>query len=301
MGYKPDAVQKAKFEYSPLGQVFNKGLEKDEKQVGLLKRLNNIEDKTDRQLEENKDSQLGIKSIGYTIKEELSQEAKNMPEKLNNQEKLINYKKLYLKWGNSSEYDFSDYKSLEEFFKAIYYIKITIEEAETIQQEFDGTYGALEKYKPKKNIKYVKPREKILINAKKNYEGRQMITDAFKNKIFPKKPTGFEDDIDEDELLKSHKRDSRLPTIEQKPEDEIPNISTSEQITELDKFYGRDLIYKYFLENSLIKILKKLKGYKKNPEKLHMYNTLITRLNIGLESLENDMNNMSEDEVDNKN
>ena len=25
--YKPDLIQKAKFEYSPLGQVFNKGLE----------------------------------------------------------------------------------------------------------------------------------------------------------------------------------------------------------------------------------------------------------------------------------
>ena len=31
---------------------------------GLLKRLKNIEDKTDRQLNENKDSQLGVKSIG---------------------------------------------------------------------------------------------------------------------------------------------------------------------------------------------------------------------------------------------
>ena len=76
LGYKPDVVQKAKFEYSPLGQVFNKGLEKDEKQVGLLKRFKNIEDKTDKQLNENKDSQLGIKSTGYTTKEELSQEAK---------------------------------------------------------------------------------------------------------------------------------------------------------------------------------------------------------------------------------
>ena len=66
--YKPDVVQKAKFEYSPLGRMFNKGLEKDEKQVGLLKRLENIEDKTDNQLNENKDSQLGIKSIGYAIK-----------------------------------------------------------------------------------------------------------------------------------------------------------------------------------------------------------------------------------------
>ena len=45
--YKPDPLQKAKFEYSPLGQVFNKGLTTDEKSEGLLKRLKNIEDKAD--------------------------------------------------------------------------------------------------------------------------------------------------------------------------------------------------------------------------------------------------------------
>ena len=47
LGYKPDPIQKAKFEYSPLGPVVNKGLKKDEKAEGLLKRLKNIEDKTD--------------------------------------------------------------------------------------------------------------------------------------------------------------------------------------------------------------------------------------------------------------
>ena len=90
LGYKPDAVQKTKFEYSPLGQVFSKGLEAEEKQEGLLKRLKNVEDKTDKQVEENKDIQLGVQSIGYPVKEELSQEAKNIFEKLNNQENLIN-------------------------------------------------------------------------------------------------------------------------------------------------------------------------------------------------------------------
>ena len=50
LGYKPDVVQKAKFEYSPLGQVFSKGLIKDEKQEGLLKRLKNIEGKNQQQL-----------------------------------------------------------------------------------------------------------------------------------------------------------------------------------------------------------------------------------------------------------
>ena len=49
LGYRPDSVQKAKFEYSPLDQVFNKGLDSSEKQEGLLKRLKNIEDKTDNQ------------------------------------------------------------------------------------------------------------------------------------------------------------------------------------------------------------------------------------------------------------
>ena len=29
--YKPDVVQKGKFEYSPLGKVFNKGLDESEK------------------------------------------------------------------------------------------------------------------------------------------------------------------------------------------------------------------------------------------------------------------------------
>ena len=47
LGYKPDPVQKAKIEYSPLDQVFNKGLNVDEKQEGLLKRIKNIEGKNE--------------------------------------------------------------------------------------------------------------------------------------------------------------------------------------------------------------------------------------------------------------
>ena len=46
LGYKPDAVKKVKFEYSPIGKVFTDGLAKEDKprQVGLFKRLENIED-----------------------------------------------------------------------------------------------------------------------------------------------------------------------------------------------------------------------------------------------------------------
>ena len=56
LGYKPDAFEEAKFEYSPSGKVFTDGLDKSDKKEGLLKRLKNIEDKSDDQL-------LAIKNI----------------------------------------------------------------------------------------------------------------------------------------------------------------------------------------------------------------------------------------------
>ena len=44
LGYKPIVLERTKFDYSPLGEVFNKGLDdKDDQKEGLLKRLKNIE------------------------------------------------------------------------------------------------------------------------------------------------------------------------------------------------------------------------------------------------------------------
>ena len=37
LGYKPQVAEKAKFEYSPLGKVFNKGLEDDDKKSDFWK------------------------------------------------------------------------------------------------------------------------------------------------------------------------------------------------------------------------------------------------------------------------
>ena len=44
LGYKPGAVEQAKFEYSSSGKVFNKGLKLHDKKEGLLKRLLNTKD-----------------------------------------------------------------------------------------------------------------------------------------------------------------------------------------------------------------------------------------------------------------
>ena len=45
LGLKPSTIEQAKFEYSPLGKIFNKGLDKDDQKEGLFKRLKNIEGK----------------------------------------------------------------------------------------------------------------------------------------------------------------------------------------------------------------------------------------------------------------
>ena len=50
LGYKPDTFEQAKFEYSPLGRVFTDGLDKSDRNEGLLTRLKNIEDKSNNQL-----------------------------------------------------------------------------------------------------------------------------------------------------------------------------------------------------------------------------------------------------------
>ena len=40
LGYRTSVLEKTKFDYSPLGKFFNKGLDdKDDKKEGLLKRL----------------------------------------------------------------------------------------------------------------------------------------------------------------------------------------------------------------------------------------------------------------------
>ena len=44
LGLKPSTVEQAKFEYSPLGKIFNKGLSEDDKKEGIPKRLENIKD-----------------------------------------------------------------------------------------------------------------------------------------------------------------------------------------------------------------------------------------------------------------
>ena len=67
--YKPDALEKVKFEYSPIGKVFTDGLAKEDKskKVRLFKRLKNIEDNL-VEVDDN-DNKVGIFRIIKDIKD----------------------------------------------------------------------------------------------------------------------------------------------------------------------------------------------------------------------------------------
>ena len=98
-GLKPSIIEQAKFEYSPLGKIFNKGLEKEEdKNEGLLKRLKNIEDKNEEQLQAIKSkASENIKEVADFVKESLSLEAKQLIEEIRVRQKDVDYRKLKLR------------------------------------------------------------------------------------------------------------------------------------------------------------------------------------------------------------
>ena len=81
LGYKPDAVEKIKFEYSPIGKEFTDGLSKEDKskKIGLFKRLKNIEDNL-VEVDDN-DNKVGLFRIIKDIKDNVI--------KIDNDDKLL--------------------------------------------------------------------------------------------------------------------------------------------------------------------------------------------------------------------
>ena len=181
LGLKPSTIEQAKFEYSPLGKIFNKGLSEDDKKEGLLKRLKNIEDENKVK---NKVENKNIKEVTDFVDQPLSFEAKELINEIKDIQKDVNYRKLQIRGGNNVDYHFSDYKTFKELFRNFYCKRITIYEAESKQEEFDVVLPHLKIYNPRDN-KYIEAKNNLVNNASKFYEGTAKIIEGFKNEIFP--------------------------------------------------------------------------------------------------------------------
>ena len=91
LGLKPSTVEQAKFEYSPLGKIFNKGLDKDDQKEGLFKRLKNIEDKNEELLKAKNKTE-NIKEVTDFVDQPLSLEAKEFIEEIRVIQKDVDYR-----------------------------------------------------------------------------------------------------------------------------------------------------------------------------------------------------------------
>ena len=127
LGLKTSTVEQAKFEYSPLGKIFNKGLDKDDQKEGLLDKAD-IEDKH-KKLLKVKNKTKYIKGVTNFITEPLR-----------------------------VKYDFSDYRIFKKLFRDLYYKKLTIEDAEAYQIQFDAVLYHLHKYSSK-NPRYIEAKK----------------------------------------------------------------------------------------------------------------------------------------------
>ena len=96
LGLKPSAIEQAKFEYSPLGKIFNKGLDKNNQKEGLFKRLENIKNKNEDQLQAIKDQgEKQLKELKKTDKSKILKAISEISKKNDETNKLLfEFKKI---------------------------------------------------------------------------------------------------------------------------------------------------------------------------------------------------------------
>ena len=165
-----------------MDKIFNKGLSEEDKKEGLLKKLKNIEDKNELLLK-IKNMMEDIKEVSDFVKEPLSLEAKALTEEIRTIQEDVDYRKLIIRGANGVTYDFSNYKTFKELYRDLYSKKMTINDAEMRQKEFNSILNKLNKYQPKAQ-KYIEAKNSLLNNVKNFYKGTEKIIEGFKEGIF---------------------------------------------------------------------------------------------------------------------
>ena len=169
LGLKPSTIEQTKFEYSPLGKIFNKGLSEDDKKEGLLKRLKNIESKNEVNLQAIKDQgekqMREIKNINKSNTLKVIDEIRRRNDETN--KILLDVKKIDTKLDTAelvctktdeTKYNFNTFALPLKFVEKNFNYEITLDEAKDDQNQLEKLIIRLEKYKAKINFK--KRREK---------------------------------------------------------------------------------------------------------------------------------------------
>ena len=180
LGLKPSTVEQAKFEYSPLGRIFNKGLSEEDKKEGLFKRLKNIEDKNEEKLkaieDQGKEQLEEIKNMNADSKplktisflSTISEEAKKLMDNIKVIDNWLETAQLICtKTDGKTEYNFNKFNLPLKFASKMYRHDITLQKAEDDQKMLKMLINKLNNdYKPRNETK-IKEKDGTINSAKK--------------------------------------------------------------------------------------------------------------------------------------
>ena len=190
LGLKPSTIEKAKFEYSPLGNIFNKGLSEEDKKEGLLKKLKNIEDKNEMQLKTIKDQgekqMTEIKDINRNNKlkviDKIGRKSANANKILRDIKKINNKlesAELVCIKTDGTKYDFNIFMLPLRFAEKIHNYEITLDEAINNQTELSMLINKLNNYNPRIPEK-VNEKNNVLNSARELWDVRKDIISFWK-------------------------------------------------------------------------------------------------------------------------
>ena len=275
MGLKSSTIEQTKFEFSPFGKIFNKRLDENDQKWGLFKRLENIQDKNEEQLQaindqgekqlkelKNIDTSRTLKAIGKITKKndeanKLLSEFKKIDETLDNAE-------LVCTKTDGTKYDFNRFLFPLKFIEKIHNYEITLDEARNYQTELRILINKLNNDYNPRNPKKAKEKNNVLESARKLLDARKDIIGFFEKATFPYKGNVFK-------------------TKEGKSEDESEDESEENKSEKIKDDYKKfikyienesrgikyDLFKDYFdlvVPSALVKKLYETKDEKKNNE-----------------------------------
>ena len=296
LGLKPSTAEQAKFEYSPLGKIFNKGLDKDDKKEGLFKRLENIKDKNEEQLKVLKD-QLEKQPIISKVKNPnfnnvsfrnlLDTKSMEVFNEIRDQDEIIDYSRLNF-IGSSKKYTFKfgDFMSLGNLAENIYNGNISLDAAKQKQRKMENMLEDFINYNAVKDT-YKNQKANVNLNAREFYKGRREILIAFEENMFPlPKPYVFgENEWKEKDIPGNEKfmpKTFKLSFLEKNNQTEL-----SEKENEL---LDRDFGYK-----NIDELVNAFNDTKNDEECDELYDRIVKKLAL-LKKLVNTVSNIAEKE-----
>ena len=186
LGLKPSTAEQTKFEYSPLGKIFNKGLSEDDKKEGLFKRLENIKDKNEEQLQaikdqgekqlkelKNIDKSKTLKAIGEISKK--NDEANKLLSEFRKIDETLDNAELVCTKTDGTKYDFNRFSLPLKFIEKIHNYEITLDEAKNYQTELEILINKVNHDYNPRSLKKAKMKNSVLESARKLHDSRKDI------------------------------------------------------------------------------------------------------------------------------